>query len=718
MAEIVLAEPIQESTSSTAASTSRRDYTTSNERPFTRSITFGRDHVPEPFDSEKLPVTLISEIQRFLRVANLIESEEPRVAYLCRFHAFEVAHNLDRNSNGRGVRQFKTALLQRLEQDEEVTLRKRKERTDLRELRRAYREYKDYIIKYGAESHLENRERLTKARAIASVLFEVLDTVSRAAGVQALAGSERRDAKSELFVSYNILPLDQGGIHHAIMQLPEIKVAVAAVRDVRGLPFLEDCQKHITNLDLFNWLQFCFGFQEGNVANQREHLILLLANAHVRQTQKQVLVPKLGDVAVDELMKKFFKNYTDWCKFLGRKSNIRVPYLKQEAQQYKLLYIGLYLLIWGEAANLRFMPECLCYIFHHMAYELHSMLIGAVSMTTGEKLMPAYQGNSESFLNNVVSPVYDVIYKEAMKSRNGTADHSTWRNYDDLNEFFWSPDCFQIGWPMRLDHDFFCIGSPTNRKVRKEKASVANQEGNKKDANEDEEMGILVDEVQEPKWLGKMNFVEIRSFWQIYRSFDRMWSFFILSLQAMIIMASHNLDSPLQVFDATVLEDVMSIFITSAVLKLVNAILDIIFTWKARCTVDPNQTLKHVLRVVVAMMWTIILPIYYASSRRKYTCYSTQSGSWLGEWCYSSYMVAVAFYLMTNAIDMVLFFVPVVGKYIETSNYRICMFLSWWTQPKLYVGRGMQERQVSLLKYTIFWMFLLISKFIFSYAFE
>lgn len=38
----------------------------------------------------------------------------------------------------------------------------------------------------------------------------------------------------------------------------------------------------------------------------------------------------------------------------------------------------------------------------------------------------------------------------------------------------------------------------------------------------------------------------------------------------MIIMASHDLESPLQVFDATVLEDVMSIFITSAVLKLVN----------------------------------------------------------------------------------------------------------------------------------------------------
>jgi hypothetical protein len=45
----------------------------------------------------------------------------------------------------------------------------------------------------------------------------------------------------------------------------------------------------------------------------------------------------------------------------------RLPYVKQEAQQYKLLFLGLYLLIWGEAANLRFMPECLCYIFHHVS---------------------------------------------------------------------------------------------------------------------------------------------------------------------------------------------------------------------------------------------------------------------------------------------------------------------------------------------------------------
>jgi callose synthase len=38
-------------------------------------------------------------------------------------------------------------------------------------------------------------------------------------------------------------------------------------------------------------------------------------------------------------------------------------------------------------------------------------------------------------------------------------------------------------------------------------------------------------EKNERQWLGKTNFVEIRSFWQIFRSFDRMWSFYILSLQ-------------------------------------------------------------------------------------------------------------------------------------------------------------------------------------------
>lgn len=46
---------------------------------------------------------------------------------------------------------------------------------------------------------------------------------------------------------------------------------------------------------------------------------------------------------------------------------------------------------------------------------------------------------------------------------------------------------------------------------------------------------LSTDEVREQnlrkKGLGKTNFVEVRSFLQIFRSFKRMWSFYILSLQ-------------------------------------------------------------------------------------------------------------------------------------------------------------------------------------------
>ncbi|KAK1258886.1 putative callose synthase 6 [Acorus gramineus] len=65
-------------------------------------------------DSERVPASLKS-IAPILRVANEIEELNGRVAYLCRFHAFEKAHNLDSISSGRGVRQFKTYLLHRLE---------------------------------------------------------------------------------------------------------------------------------------------------------------------------------------------------------------------------------------------------------------------------------------------------------------------------------------------------------------------------------------------------------------------------------------------------------------------------------------------------------------------------------------------------------------------------------------------------------------------------
>lgn len=154
-----------------------------------------------------------------------------------------------------------------------------------------------------------------------------------------------------------------------------------------------------------------------------------------------------------------------------------------------------------------------------MAFELYGMLAGNVSPMTGENVKPAYGGEEEAFLRKVVSPIYEVIAKvlneffelyictfctpfrnlscvpstlyhislqEAERSKRGSK-HSQWRNYDDLNEYFWyytiffslfcfwfifildefcnnllvlyyrSVDCFRLGWPMRADADFFCL---------------------------------------------------------------------------------------------------------------------------------------------------------------------------------------------------------------------------------------------------------------------
>ncbi|XVF14888.1 hypothetical protein REPUB_Repub09cG0099600 [Reevesia pubescens] len=187
----------------------------------------------------------------------------------------------------------------------------------------------------------------------------------------------------------------------------------------------------------------------------REHFILLLANNHIRLQPKPEPLNKLDERAVDAVMSKLFKNYKTWCKFLGRKHNLRLAQGSQEIQQRKILYMGLYLLIWGEAANVQFMPECLCHIFHNMAYELHGLLAGNVSIVTGENIKPSYGGDDEAFLRKVITPLYCVIEKEAEKSKNGKASHSLWCNYDDLNEYFWSHDCFALGWPMRDDGDFF-----------------------------------------------------------------------------------------------------------------------------------------------------------------------------------------------------------------------------------------------------------------------
>lgn len=278
------------------------------------------------FDSEVVPSSLV-EIAPILRVANEIESDNPRVAYLCRFYAFEKAHRLDPTSSGRGVRQFKTALLQRLERENDPTLMGRVKKSDAREMQSFYQHYyKKYIQALQNAADKADRARLTKAYQTANVLFEVLKAVNMTQSVevdpQILEAHDKVAKKTEIYVPYNILPLDPDSANQAIMRYPEIQAAVLALRNTRGLPWPKDYKKKKDDEDILDWLQAMFGFQKDNVANQREHLILLLANVHIRQFPKPDQQPKLDDRALTEVMKKLFKNYRKWCKYLDRQSSL------------------------------------------------------------------------------------------------------------------------------------------------------------------------------------------------------------------------------------------------------------------------------------------------------------------------------------------------------------------------------------------------------------
>ncbi|RYR60187.1 hypothetical protein Ahy_A04g017258 isoform D [Arachis hypogaea] len=608
------------------------------------------------FDSEVLPSSLV-EIAPILRVANEVEEYNPRVAYLCRFYAFEKAHQLDPSSSGRGVRQFKTALLQRLEKENELTLEGRV-KSDAREMQSFYQHYyKKYIQELQNAGEKADRESISKAYQTANIIFEVLKAVNMTPAVE--LNCERLKTK---------LCRRKRCLSHTIFFLLILMIqgAIYSLRNIRGLPWPKDYKKN-TDADILDWLGLMFGFQEDNVANQREHLILLLANVHIRKFWKPSQQPK-------------------------------------KVQQRKLLYMGLYLLIWGEAANLRLMPECLCYIYHHMAFELFHML--SIDPMTGENVMQANGCEKEAFLRKVVAPIYDVIAKEAKRSKGGISKNSEWRNYDDLNEYFWSADCFQLGWPMRADADFFCVPD-------------------KLDFYNDHELANRY------RWIGKVNFVEIRSFWHIFRSFDRMWSFFILCLHVMIVVAWNGSDDPSSVSYGDALR-VLTVFITAAILNLGQAVLDIILCWKAKQNMSLYVKLRYILKVVSAAAWVFVLSVTYACTWDNPPGFAQTIRSWIGDDASfpSLFILAFVIYLSPNMLAAVFFLFPSAYQFLERLNYRIVMLMIWWSQPCLYIGRAMHESAFSRFKhlmlcnlvyyfrYTMFWALVIVTKLGFSYYIE
>ena len=105
------------------------------------------------------------------------------------------------------------------------------------------------------------------------------------------------------------------------------------------------------------------------------------------------------------------------------------------SQYDRMRQIALYLLLWGEAAQVRFVPECLCFIFK-CADDYYR------SPECQNRMDPVPEG---LYLRTVIKPLYRFIRDQGYEVVDGKfvrreKDHESIIGYDDVNQLFWYPE--------------------------------------------------------------------------------------------------------------------------------------------------------------------------------------------------------------------------------------------------------------------------------------
>ncbi|RZC85632.1 hypothetical protein C5167_026304 [Papaver somniferum] len=519
-----------------------------------------------------------NNIDLILQAADEIQAEDPNVSRIMCEQAYSMAHDLDHNSDGRGVLQFKTGLLsvikqkfskrdgERIDRNRDIErlwefylLYKRRHRVDdIQKEEQKWRESGTFGVTLGELEHrsLEMKKIFATLRALI-VVMEALHKGADPDGVGKKIMEElRRIKKTDGALTgelntYNIVPLGRTIFDQCYRDVPRsapVKAATSAIRYTESFPRLPaDVEvSGMRNLDMFDLLEYVFGFQKDNIKNQHENVILSVANAQTRLSLPVGTEPKIDEKAVTEVLLKVLDNYIKWCKYL----HIHPVWNSLETinKDRKLFLVSLYFCVWGEAANVRFLPECICYIFHHMAEELNEKL-------DHSEAQPAKSCTGD---NGSVKLIYLTV---------GKAAHSDWRNYDDFNEYFWSPTCFELKWPMKKDSSF-----------------LLHPKGRKRTA--------------------KSSFVEHRTILHLYRSFHRLWIFLVLMFQSLTIIAFNDGRMDLNTF-----REVLSIGPTFAVM----------------CFIENNGNALTILSV-----WAPVVAIYIMDIHIWYTLLSAIIGGVMG----------------------------------------------------------------------------------------
>ncbi|KAH9740880.1 callose synthase 9 [Citrus sinensis] len=359
----------------------------------------GKDALGQPVSgiAGYVPSSLANnrDIDAILRAADEIQEEDPSVSRILCEHAYSLAQNLDPNSEGRGVLQFKTGLMSVIKE----FYKRYREKNNVDKLREEEMLLRESGVFSG---HLGELERKTVKRkrvfATLKVLGMVLEQLTQEIPEELKQVIDSDAAMTDDLVAYNIVPLDAPTVANAIVSFPEVQAAVSALKYFGDLPRLpEDFPiPPSRNIDMLDFLHFVFGFQCHSIESSNGRRARWEEGRGRRDE-------KLDEAAVQRVFMKSLDNYIKWCDYLC----IQPVWSSLEAvgKEKKILFVSLYLLIWGEAANIRFLPECLCYIFHHMAREMDVIL----GQQTAQPANSCTSENGVSFLDQVITPLYEVV---------------------------------------------------------------------------------------------------------------------------------------------------------------------------------------------------------------------------------------------------------------------------------------------------------------------
>jgi hypothetical protein len=120
--------------------------------------------------------------------------------------------------------------------------------------------------------------------------------------------------------------------------------------------------------------------------------------------------------------------------FLAQSQERWQQYMNNKSHRDRLRQLALYLLCWGEAAQVRLCPETLCFIFK-CADDYYR------SPECQNRIEPVPEG---LYLRAVIKPLYRFIRDEGYEVRDGKfvsreRDHDQIIGYDDVNQLFWYP---------------------------------------------------------------------------------------------------------------------------------------------------------------------------------------------------------------------------------------------------------------------------------------